>query len=389
MNEDLAKQDEIRKQEIINTATDIDFLSYMPTDEEALKGKKRIPLAEIATLGMFFQPLVQGIQSMCGGDSGLYYVNAKGGNLVRRKNGTKIGAIARGNNQVGGGSAELTPVKFTPEMVSQCCMAVALLDIEHRISEIQKTQDEILAFMEEKDRYMLKGGLYFLVDILSNYKYNFDNKQYTEANHIKILDVKESAEQSILLYSNKIKNIVEPNEFFHIDSNVKDKLKKLQAYFKSYQIAIYNYAFSSFLDVILVGNFEAEYLDKVIEKIDKYSLEFRDTYTTAYNKLEAYNDNAVDTLAIKGAGEAASKLANGIGKVKNLDKLSSKLKNAGKMLNELNADRKDERMQQVIANRTNYALPFKKAIEYIRKIYNTEFKVIVSEDSLYIDSDVA
>lgn len=389
MSEDLIKQDEIRKQEIINAATEIDFLSFLPTDEVDLKGKKRIPLAEIETLGMIFLPLVQDIKSLCGasGGSGFYYVNAKGGSLVRGKNGAFLGSIARGNNQIGGGSAKLIPC--SPDMASQCCMAVALLDIEHRLTEIQRTQDEILEFMEEKDRYMLKGSLYFLLDILSNYKYNFDNKKYTETNHIKVLDVKESAEQSILLYSNQIKNIVEPNNLVHIDSSVKDKLKKLQAYFKSYQIAIYNYAFSSFLDVILVGNFDAEYLDKVIDKIDKYSIGFRDTYTTAYNKLEAYNDNSVDTLAIKGAGEVASKLANGIGKVKNLDKVSSKFKTVGKMLNEINSDRKDKKMQQIINNKTNYALPFKKAIEYIKKVYNCEFNIIVSQDNLYLDVDIA
>lgn len=389
MSEDLVKQDELRKQEIINSATEIDFLSYVPADEIELKGKKQIPIAEIATLSMGFQPLVAGIQQLCGAGSGYYFVNAKGGELVQRANGTFLGSISRGNNQIGGGSAELTPVGFSPEMMSQCCMAVAMLAIENQLNQVKKTQEEILEFIEEKDRYMLKGSLYFLLDILSNYKYNFNNEKYTETNHIKILDVKESAEQSILLYSNRIKKITDDKALLHIDSSVKEKLKKLQGYFKSYQIAIYNYAFSSFLDVILLGNFDAEFLDKVIEKIDKYSLEFRETYTVAYEKIEAYNDTSVDTLAIKGAGIAASKLAEGLGKLKNLEKLENKLVGTSKVLEQINSDRKDERMEQVISNRTNYALPFMEAIEHIKKIYNTEFTVIVGDDSIYIDEKIA
>lgn len=384
-------QEKLRKQEIINAATEIDFLSSLPKDEKALNGKKRIPVGEIASLGMTFEPLVAGIQSLCNNsDSGLYFVDAKGGKLVRFKNGTGyMGSITKGNNQVGGGQAVLTKMGFSPEMVSQLCMAVALLDIEHRLSEIQKAQNEILEFMEEKDRYMLKGSLYFLLDILSNYKYNFDNEKYTETNHIKILDVKESAEQSILLYSNKIKNIVQDENLIHIDSSVKDKIKKLQGYFKSYQIAIYNYAFSSFLDVILLGNFESDFLNKVIEKIDKYSISFREIYTTAYNKLEQYNDTSIDSILLKGAGKAASIIANNIDKVKNLDKLGAKFKSAGETLNQLNVDRKDERMEQVISNKVNYALPFKEAIEYIKRIYNSEFNVIVGKDSIYLDENIA
>lgn len=97
----------------------------------------------------------------------------------------------------------------------------------------------------------------------------------------------------------------------------------------------------------------------------------------------------IATLAIKGAGIAASKLAEGLGKLKNLEKLENKLVGTSKALEQINSDRKDERMEQVISNRTNYALPFMEAIEHIKKIYNTEFTVIVGDDSIYIDEKIA
>lgn len=389
----LIAEEEQRKQNIINTATEYNFLSAIPTDEVALTGRKRIPVAEITTLGIAFQPLVDAIQALATSGkatSGLYWVNAKGGTLVSFKDGSGVmGSISNGSNAVGGGQAVLNKVGFTPEMASQCCMAVTMLDIEHRLNKIQQAQEELLTFIEEKDKYMLKGSLYFLLDMLSNYKYNFNNPKYTETNHIKILDIKEDAEQSILLYSNRIKEIVDDKALLHIDSIVKDKLKKLQGYFKSYQIALYNYAFSSFLDVILLGNFDSKFLDAIISKIDKYSLEFRETYTIAYNKIEVYNDSAIDNIVIKGTCKAVSKIGNEIGKIKRLDKFGNKLDIAAKALNELTEERKEDRMEQVISNRTNYALPFKDAIEYIKKIYNSDFNVIVSQNSLYINETIA
>lgn len=236
---------------------------------------------------------------------------------------------------------------------------------------------------------MLKGSLYFLLDILNNYKYNFNNEKYTETNHIKILDIKESAEQSILLYSNMIKKLVDNKAFIHIDNSVKDKLKKLQGFFKNYQIALYNYAFSSFLDVILLGNFESDFLDSIIAKIDKYSIEFRETYTMAYNRIEEYTDTAIDVMFIKEAGVAASKIGKGLSTKNKLDKVGDKFNDAAKFLNQINIDRKEEKMDQVISNRTNYALPFKESIEFIKRIFNSEFDIIIGSDGIYIDNLIA
>lgn len=381
-----------RKQNIIDNSLNTDFLSTMPTDEIELKGRKQIPIAQIATLGIAFQPLVTAFQNVCGlpGGSGLYYVNAKGGTLVHRADESAyIGSLSKGNNQIGGGTADLTPLSFTPEMVSQCCMAVSMLAIEEQLSKIQRTQEEILEFVEEKDKYMLKGSLYFLLDMLSNYKYNCENKEYKQINHIKILDVKESAEQSILLYSSRIQKITDDKSFLHIDSTVKDKLKTLQTYFKSYQIALYNYAFSSYLDVILLGNFDSEFLESIINKIDKYSIQFRETYTIAYEKIDAYIDSSLNTLALKSAGSVTSKLGENLEKNKRLSKIGDKVTGTSKELMQLVSSRKDEKMEQIISNRTNYTLPFKEAIEYIKKIYNTEFEVVIGNDSIYINEQIA
>lgn len=152
MNEDLINQDEARKQEIINKAMETDFLSFMPKDEKLLKGKKKIPIAEIATLGSFYQPLVNYVSSFFGQGDGnmLAMVNTKGGNLVRGKNGKLIGAVSKGNNRVGGGMAEITPIGFSPAMVSQCCMAVAMLGIEHRLNQIQKSRMKYLNLLKKR-----------------------------------------------------------------------------------------------------------------------------------------------------------------------------------------------------------------------------------------------
>lgn len=394
MNEDIAKLDESRKKEIVKQATELDFYSAVPTDELALKGRTKIPLTEITTMGVAFQPLVSGIQEIItGGEavSGLYMVTVpQGAQLVKFKDGRGLmGSITRGNNAVGGGQAVLKKLGFTPEMAADMAMAASLFGIECKLNQIQKSQDELIEFVQEKDRYMLKGSLYFLMDMLSNFKFNYGNEKYINTNHNKVLDIKEGAEQSILLYSELIKKKVEDTSFMHIDSSVKDKIKKLQGFFKSYQIALYNYAFSSFLDVVLLGNFNKDFLDAIIGKIDKYSFEYRDIYTLAYNKIEEFNDSSVGTLFLKGIAKSSSFVGENVGKVKKLDKIGYKLNSAGKIIENINDDKKDDILNRVISNKTNYALPFINAIRYISNVYNNELKIVVSEDSVYINEEIA
>ena len=394
MSEDLMKQDDSRKLEIIKQATELDFYSAVPADELAIKGRTKIPLAEIATMGVAFQPLVAGIQQIItAGEavSGLYWVTVpKGKQLVRFKNGSGyMGSISSGNNAVGGGQAVLNKLGFTPEMAADMAMAAALFGIECKLNQLQKSQDELIEFVEEKDRYMLKGSLYFLMDMLSNFKFNYGNEKYINTNHNKVLDIKESAEQSILLYSELIKKKLSDSAFLHIDSSVKDKMKKLQGYFKSYQIALYNYAFSSFLDVILLGNFNSEFLDSISAKIDKYSIEYREIYTLAYEKIEEYNNSSVGTVFLKGLSKSSSFVGENIAKAKNFDKLGDKLNDAGKIIQHLNDEKKNNLLNQVISNKTNYALPFIEAIHYINEVYNTELKLVVSNDGVYIDKSIA
>lgn len=387
MSNELVKDQ--RKQEIIKAVTELDFYSALPAEIDEIKGKKRIQITEIATLGLLAEPIMS-LMSSAGG-SGLYRVIVpEGKKLVKfTSKDAFTGALSNGNNSVGDGMAELKPLKFTPEMASQACLAVAMLGLEHRLNEIKRSQDAIIEFVEKKDQYMLKGSLYFLLDMLSNYKFNYDNEEYKKTNHIKVLDVKESAEQSINQYSDLVKSLVDKQQLIHFDRSVNEKLKRLQGYFKSYQVALYNYAFSSFLDVILLGNFDSEFLEAITKKIEKYSIEYREIYTEAYNKIEAYNDKAVETVVLKGVAKAGNTVGNKIKGVKRLDKFGQEVEFAAKAVKQFNQNKKDDILDKVISNKTNYALPFINGINYLSKVYNCELKILVDKDNLYLEEAIA
>ena len=53
-------------------------------------------------------------------------------------------------------------------------MAAALMSIDKKLDIIQETQQEILSFLENKEKANLKASLDTLSDILNNYKYNWE-----------------------------------------------------------------------------------------------------------------------------------------------------------------------------------------------------------------------
>ena len=102
---------------------------------------------------------------------------------------------------------------------------------------------------------------------MSNFKYNWDNEKYKTNKHILVQQIKKESETSIILYRDQIAKKLKKRSLIHSDQEVKAVLNKLQAQFKDYQLALYLYSYSTFLEVLLLGNFGKGYLNSVEHRI--------------------------------------------------------------------------------------------------------------------------
>ena len=57
-------------------------------------------------------------------------------------------------------------------------MAIMLVRIDKKLDDIQKTQKQILDFLNRDKESKLLADLDLLMEITRNYKFNFDNKEY-------------------------------------------------------------------------------------------------------------------------------------------------------------------------------------------------------------------
>ncbi len=356
----------------LQVMTDMENISGTRDLDTSLAGAIKIPLADISALGVAFGPLTTAIQTAItgSGGSGIYYVNTKGMQMFSTGEGF-IGSLKSATGGVGGGQARMTALACDPTMLF---MAAALLNIEKKLNAIQETQEEILEFLKEKERATMQGNFNVLNDVMNNFKYNWDNETYKTNKHILVQQIKKEAEGSVILYRDQIVKGLKKKGLIHTDKEVKSMLKKLQTQFGDYRLALYLYAYSTFLEVMLLGNFGEEYLNSVEQRISDYSYQYRSLYTECYNLVEDYSKASIQTGMLSGLAKTSRFMGDTIAKVPLIGKsqLDESLIEVSGKLGGKEERRTAANMEKFVQNRVDVVWVFVESIRVVKGLYNGE-----------------
>lgn len=373
---------------ILRMMSDTAIYPMLQESEVGVSNYTPLPLSRLAAYGTAFQPLATAVQTAVSGagGSGIYYVNTAGKTMFQMK-GTNnfIGSLQTSTGMVGGGQAQMTPLVCDPTMLF---MAAALANIEKKLDAIQNMQKEMMDFLVQKEKSDLKGNLNFLFDVFNNYKYNWKNEMYKNSNHIKVLDIRQEAEKKIAFYREQIIAKVNKKSFIHTDQTVNKQLQSVQDQFKDYQLALYLLGFSSFLEVMLLGNFDADYLTGISDKLEKYSLKYRELYTKCYDEIESYSSTSVQSSMLKGIAKASTSVGKLVEKIPVISKgqADEALIAAGDKLDELNDGKLKKQMRSLIEHQSNSIRPFIENIDTVNELCNKPVQLLIDKDNLYIST---
>ena len=375
-----------QREPILQAMMNVEVPSVMAEPDLKMRNATRIPLSDLSALGVAFQPLSAAIQTAVNGSggSGIYFVNTMGKQMFHAGGSTEyIGALKYSTGAVGGGQARMTALACDPTMLF---MAAALINIEKKLDTIQQTQEEILQFLEEKGRATLQGNLNVLGDVARNFKYNWKNEKYKTNKHIIVQQIKKEAEASIILYREQIGKRLNKRSLIHSDLEVRSTLKKLQAQFQDYQLALYLFAYSAFLEVMLLGNFSEGYLNNVEQSITDYSYQYRTLYTKCYDLMKDYSKSSVQAGILSGLSAASKFMGNAIAKVPVISKsqLDENLIEAGSLLGTQGEQRAVVALSGLIQTRANVTVPFVENIRVINNLYNKPVQYRIDGDSIYV-----
>lgn len=380
----------IKKQEFAEMMMSVEFSPTIPDlTKPHHSDQLKLPIEELESLGIAFQPLVTAIQSLttAKGGSGLYYVNTGGKTMFNYKNSLSfLGSLKDSNSLVGGGQAKLTQIPCDPTMI---CVGAALATVEKKLDAIQEAQEEMMDFLVLKEKSELRGNLIFLSDMLSNYKYNWNNEQYIKSNYNKVLDIKCSMEGKILFYREQISSKIEKQSALHSDRDVKKQLSNVIDDFTEYQLAIYLFSFASLLDVMLLENYNKDYLTAIENKIADYSLSYKELYTESYNKLDGFANSSIESNLLGGLANVNAVAGKALSKVSLFNKiqLGEKIVTAGEKIDEFKKNRYDNAVISLADKQNNNIKPFVEQISMINKMYNEPLQICFDKENLYIATE--
>lgn len=400
-----------KKNEIVKTMMNVEYYPALLNEEIALEKTTKVPLLSIAALGTAFATLPEAFRTITqtietGGMEGYYkaiFPEGVVGELVKAKDGTGFRGLIQGANgqfvgqpvfmpAVGSKVTMSTVIPFDPLTL---VIAVALISIEKKLDDILETQQEILEFLKQKEKSKLRGNLHVLEDVLNNYKYNWDNEKYKINKHNHVQEIKRDAEQSIVFYrerivkkiNKKINNLL----FIHHDQDVKGKLEEVQAELKEYQLALYLFAFSTFLELMLLENFDSAYLDSAAHKIEDYSYQYRELYTKCYNQIEEYAKSSINSSLLGGLATINKFAGDAVAKIPFVSdsQIDEALIEASNQLGKQCSKKTELTMEQFQSNQSSCVSPFVENINTVNRLYNQPMELLFDQENIYLSLSVS
>lgn len=352
---------------------------------------RKIPYSKLAALGTAFEPVTAAFQFVISGGeatSGLYWVSVpKGGHLAKFKDGSGyLGSVLKPNNAIGGGQARLNPLIMNPTMIF---VAASLLSIDQKLNRIQEKQKELLEYLVQQDRAEIKGSLKFLDDILKEYKFNWDSKKFKDGNYIKVLDIRQKSEEKIVLYEEQIQTLMNKKSFLRSSQDVKQQMNDIKCRLGDYRLAVYMFAFASYLEVLLLENFDEGYLNRVVEKIEDHSFRYRELYTRCYDKIEGNAKHSVQANLIKGFAQAERIAGEAIAKVPVISRsqLDENLIEAGEKLHQSELDKAESAAAALTEAQSSHVRPFVEGLNQVNFLYNQPIRIVFDKDNLYLAAE--
>ena len=206
------------------------------------------------------------------------------------------------------GSQALTPsvtLSFDPAAL---LADIQLAEINAKLDRLQETQDEMFQYLQQKDMAEDRGNLEALESISSDCRYNWDNDTFKQGKYVEASNIRRESAQRIGQLRLQIEENMKHAEGPHLRKMARARLDKAVANLKKYQLALYIYSYAYFLEVMLGGNYRADFLESVKEDIHDHSVRYLELYTACYDIVERLSETSMDSLALKGLSGAETGL---------------------------------------------------------------------------------
>lgn len=265
-------------------------------------------------------------------------------------------------------------------------MAVALFAIERVLGNISETQAQIVSFLQNEKESEIEADIITLTDIITKYKYNWDNERYIASNHKMICDLQRTARKNMISYQKAVADMLSQKKFLIADGKVNSTHNDLLKKFKYYRLSLYIFSLSSLVEIMLSGNFLEANIKQSVDEIEKNSKEYRNLFTQCSRHLEKLNNASVQKNLLKGVSSASNAVGKFIGSIPKVKdgQVDEFLIGAGEKINNHVNDSKKDLIESFseVSNPNTGDLVIK--LLDISRIYNHTREICCDKENVYL-----
>lgn len=303
----------------------MDELVKIEQVESVPANNKAIPVADLPSLGLAGESLQQFIQSVrTPGGEGIYRVTFPKGfdrTLSRFKNEDAFLGSGISNGKIA--QARLNQIHFDP---TQMFMAFALMNIQNRLGNIEKIQREMLGLWHLEQEATLQSDLECLNEIISDYKYNWQNTDFIGRSISLLADIIKDAKKIRTIYERKIREMLSSDNGAHGMATANKKVNELRQYIRYYHLAFYVHSYAVYLQTVLLKNYGEDNLNNVANRLRTEAQQYDSLMESCLAWIEKFMSGSYDRLvapALNGLdvafAKATKKLPFGISKLYSAD----------------------------------------------------------------------
>lgn len=263
-------------------------------------------------------------------------------------------------------------------------MSVALAGIEQELGEIKELSKQIFSFLEHEKESEIESDLEILNRSISDFRFNLEDEKYLINNHKQVMDIKRTANKNMLFYKKEIKDDLSKDKLFTTNNSMNSIIEDIQKKFRYYRLSLYIYSFSTFMEILLLGNYKNDYLLSKKEELDELDNEYSEVFNNALEYVKKNANKSLEGNVLSGLGSAGKAIGNLAEKVK-IKNVDNWLNEKGDNLKQSGQNIKDDFATKFDDMKESNSRPFINQIEKVDCIYNKTKEIYFDKENIYLE----
>ena len=263
-------------------------------------------------------------------------------------------------------------------------MSVALVSIEQELGEIKELSKKIYSFLEHEKESEIESDLEILNRSIGDFRFNLEDEKYLINNHKQVMDIKRTSNKNMLFYKKEIKDYLSKEKLFTTNNSLNSIILDIQKKFRYYRLSLYIYSFSTFMEILLLGNYKTDYLLNKKNELDELDNEYLEVFNKALEYVKKNANKSLEGNVLTGLGSAGKAIGNLAEKVK-IKNVDNWLNEKGDNLKQSGQNIKNDFITKFEEMKESNSKPFINQIEKVDSIYNKTKEIYFDKENIYLE----